>query len=162
MLAQRVCRRDPLPRRLDRICGRGPQLARGQESAPLARRSADSGKESVRPKGGGVLSVAWVVMWRKSLGALCGVKGFCRASTAQDEVLEVLEMLLHDLFGKRSRPIRRPGCDRSRIWTNRRPLWQKPVGCYWTPSCRTNICARKYSRKFHEPHRKMLLSESLP
>jgi len=34
MLAQRVCRRDPLPRRLDGICGRGPQLAWGQESAP--------------------------------------------------------------------------------------------------------------------------------
>src|SRR5258708_10314597 len=34
MLAQRVCRRDPLPRRLDRICGRGPRLAMGQESAP--------------------------------------------------------------------------------------------------------------------------------
>jgi hypothetical protein len=39
MLAQRVCRRDPLPRRLNRICGRGPQLAWGQESAPLERRS---------------------------------------------------------------------------------------------------------------------------
>jgi hypothetical protein len=34
MLAQRVCRRDPLPRRLDRICGRGPKLALGQESTP--------------------------------------------------------------------------------------------------------------------------------
>jgi hypothetical protein len=34
MLAQWVCRRDPLPRRLDGICGRGPQLAWGQESAP--------------------------------------------------------------------------------------------------------------------------------
>lgn len=54
-LAQRVCRRDPLPRRLDRICGRGPQLAWGQESAPLERRAADSGKESVRPKGRGCL-----------------------------------------------------------------------------------------------------------
>jgi hypothetical protein len=41
MLARRVCRRDPLPRRLDRICGRGPQLAWGQESAP--RREARSG-----------------------------------------------------------------------------------------------------------------------
>src|ERR1700733_8489932 len=30
MLARRVCRRDPLPRRLNRICGRGPQLAWGQ------------------------------------------------------------------------------------------------------------------------------------
>src|SRR6202021_2442077 len=56
MLAQRVCRRDPLPRRLDGICGRGPQLAWGQEAAPRERRAADSGKESVRPKGGGVLS----------------------------------------------------------------------------------------------------------
>jgi len=55
MLAQRVCRRDPLPRRLDGICGRGPQLAWGQESAPLERRVADSGKESVHPKGGGCL-----------------------------------------------------------------------------------------------------------
>jgi hypothetical protein len=34
MLAQRVCRRDPLPRGLDRVCGRGPTLALGQESAP--------------------------------------------------------------------------------------------------------------------------------
>ena len=34
MLARRVCRRDPLPRRLDEICGRGPQLAWGKESAP--------------------------------------------------------------------------------------------------------------------------------
>ena len=34
MLARRVCRRDPLPRRLDRIWGRGPKLALGQESAP--------------------------------------------------------------------------------------------------------------------------------
>jgi hypothetical protein len=53
MLARRVCRRDPLPRRLDGICGKGPQLAWGKESAPLERRAADSGKESVRPKGGG-------------------------------------------------------------------------------------------------------------
>ena len=53
MLTQRVCRRDPLPRRLDRICGRGPRLAMGQESTPLERRVADFGKESVRPKGGG-------------------------------------------------------------------------------------------------------------
>jgi len=58
MLAQRVCRRDSLPRRLDRICGRGSQLAWGQGSAPLERRVADSGKESVRLKGGGVLSAA--------------------------------------------------------------------------------------------------------
>src|SRR5580658_11240787 len=41
MLARRVCRRDPLPRRLDRICGKGPQLAWGKESAPLERRVAD-------------------------------------------------------------------------------------------------------------------------
>src|SRR5258708_40370047 len=34
MPARRVCRRDPLPRRLDEICGRGPQLAWGKESAP--------------------------------------------------------------------------------------------------------------------------------
>src|SRR5271170_3736142 len=34
MLAQRVCRRDPLPRRVERICGRGPRLAMGEESAP--------------------------------------------------------------------------------------------------------------------------------
>jgi hypothetical protein len=58
MLAQRVCRRDPLPRRLDRICGRGPELVMGQESAPLERREADCGKESVRPKGEGALSAA--------------------------------------------------------------------------------------------------------
>src|SRR5580693_1648353 len=32
MLARRVCRRDPLPRRLDRICGRGPRLAMGQSA----------------------------------------------------------------------------------------------------------------------------------
>jgi hypothetical protein len=58
MLARRMCRRDPLPRRLDRICGRGPQLAWGRESAPVERREADFGKESVRPKGGGALSAA--------------------------------------------------------------------------------------------------------
>src|SRR3984957_457101 len=58
MLARRVCRRDPLPRRLDRICGKGPQLAWGRGSAPLERRIADFGKESVRPKGGGALSAA--------------------------------------------------------------------------------------------------------
>ena len=58
MLAQRVCvLLDPLPRRLDRTCGRGPQLAWGQESAPLES-AADSRKESMRPKGGGVLSAA--------------------------------------------------------------------------------------------------------
>jgi hypothetical protein len=39
MLARRVCCRDPLPRRLDRICGRGPTLALGQESAPAEARS---------------------------------------------------------------------------------------------------------------------------
>src|ERR1035437_3236086 len=39
MLAQRVCRRDQLPRRLDRIYGRGPQLAWGKESAPCRGRS---------------------------------------------------------------------------------------------------------------------------
>jgi hypothetical protein len=33
-IARRVCRRDPLPRRLNRIWGRGPKLAFGQESAP--------------------------------------------------------------------------------------------------------------------------------
>jgi hypothetical protein len=53
VLARRVCRRDPFPRRLDRIPGRGPQLVWGQESAPLERRAAASGNESVRPKGGG-------------------------------------------------------------------------------------------------------------
>jgi hypothetical protein len=57
-IARRVCRRDPLPRRLDGICGMGPQLAWGKESAPLERRVADFGKESVRPKGGGALSAA--------------------------------------------------------------------------------------------------------
>src|SRR5260370_40896558 len=40
MPARRVCRRDPLPRRLDEICRRGPQLAWGKESAPS---KADSG-----------------------------------------------------------------------------------------------------------------------
>jgi hypothetical protein len=40
MLARRVCRRDPLPRRLNGICGRGPQLVwgrspRGQGPAQL-------------------------------------------------------------------------------------------------------------------------------
>jgi hypothetical protein len=39
MLAQPVCRRDPLSRRLDRICGKGPQLAWGKESAPAEARS---------------------------------------------------------------------------------------------------------------------------
>src|ERR1700761_5756999 len=58
MLAQRVCRRDPLPRRLDRICGRGPGLAMGIGVRTSKRRAAESWKESVRPKGGGVLSAA--------------------------------------------------------------------------------------------------------
>ncbi len=57
MLAQGVCRRDPLPRRLEEICGRGPELVLGEESAP-EQREANLWKESVRPKGGGVLSVA--------------------------------------------------------------------------------------------------------
>src|SRR5271170_947008 len=34
MLARRVCRRQLLPRRVDGICGRGPKLALGEESAP--------------------------------------------------------------------------------------------------------------------------------
>src|SRR5271170_4752231 len=55
MLAQRVCRRDPLPRRLDRICGRGPRLAMGIGVRTSQRRVADCRKESVRPKGGGCL-----------------------------------------------------------------------------------------------------------
>jgi hypothetical protein len=58
MLTQRVCRRDPLPRRLDGICGRGPGLAMGTGVRTSSRRVADSGKESVRPKGGGALSAA--------------------------------------------------------------------------------------------------------
>jgi hypothetical protein len=58
MLAQRVCRRDPLPRRLDRICGRGPQLAWGQESAPLARRAADVSRELDLIAGSGEALVA--------------------------------------------------------------------------------------------------------
>src|ERR1700678_1098240 len=53
MLARRVCRRDPLPRRLDGICGKGPQLAWGKESAPFERRVADFGKESVTSEGRG-------------------------------------------------------------------------------------------------------------
>jgi hypothetical protein len=55
VLARRVCRRYPLPRRLDRICGRGPGLAVGTGVRTSQRRAADSGKESVRPKGGGCL-----------------------------------------------------------------------------------------------------------
>lgn len=50
--------RDPLPRRLDGICGRGPKLVLGKESTPRRGAIADFGKESVRPKGGGVLSAA--------------------------------------------------------------------------------------------------------
>ncbi len=57
MLARRVCRRDPLPRRVEEICGKGPELASGEESTP-ERREANVWKESVRPKGGGVLSAA--------------------------------------------------------------------------------------------------------
>jgi hypothetical protein len=34
MLARRVCRRGPLPRRVEEICGRGPELASGEESTP--------------------------------------------------------------------------------------------------------------------------------
>jgi len=32
MLARRVCRRGPLPRRVEEICGRGHELALGEES----------------------------------------------------------------------------------------------------------------------------------
>ena len=62
---------------------------------------------------------------------------------------------------KRSRLIRRHGCGRSRIWTNRLPPWQRPVISYWIPMCRMKACVRKCSRKFHEQHWKTLLSESL-
>jgi hypothetical protein len=57
MLARRVCRRDPLPRRLETIRGRGPELVSGEESTPR-RRGANLWQESVRPKGGGVVSAA--------------------------------------------------------------------------------------------------------
>ena len=57
MLARRVCRSDLLPRRVEEICGEGPELASGEESTP-ERRAANVWKESVRPKGGGVLSAA--------------------------------------------------------------------------------------------------------
>jgi hypothetical protein len=57
MLAQRVPSR-PTPSATGQNLRKGTQLALGQESAPLERRAADSGKESVRPKGGGVLSAA--------------------------------------------------------------------------------------------------------
>jgi len=33
-LARRVCRANPLSRRVDGVCGRGPRLAMGEESAP--------------------------------------------------------------------------------------------------------------------------------
>jgi Domain of unknown function (DUF4158) len=62
----------------------------------------------------------------------------------------------------RSRLIRRHGCGHSRIWTNRLLLWRRPAFWYWIPMCRMKICARKYSRKFHEQHCKTLLNESLP
>jgi hypothetical protein len=52
MLARRVCRRDPLLRRVEEICGEGPELASGEESTP-ERREASLWNESVRPKGGG-------------------------------------------------------------------------------------------------------------
>jgi hypothetical protein len=55
MLARRVCRRDPLPRRLETIRGRGPELASGEESTP-GRRGANLWQESVRPKGGVLLA----------------------------------------------------------------------------------------------------------
>jgi hypothetical protein len=58
MLAQRVCRRDPLPRRLDGNLRKGTQTCFGAGVRTLQRRVADSGKESVRPKGGGALSAA--------------------------------------------------------------------------------------------------------
>jgi hypothetical protein len=58
MLAQRVCRRDPLPRRLDGNLRKGTQTCFGAGVRTLQRRLADSGKESVRPKGGGALSAA--------------------------------------------------------------------------------------------------------
>jgi hypothetical protein len=49
---------DPLPRRPERICGRGPRLAMGTGVRTSDRRVAESWKESVRPKGGGALSAA--------------------------------------------------------------------------------------------------------
>jgi hypothetical protein len=52
MFAQRVCRRDPIPRRRMESAEGDHSLPGGQESAPRERREADSGKESVRPKGG--------------------------------------------------------------------------------------------------------------
>src|SRR5580658_7259179 len=55
MLARRVCRRDPLPRRLETIHGRGPELVSGEESTP-GRRGANLWQESVRPKGGVLLA----------------------------------------------------------------------------------------------------------
>jgi hypothetical protein len=58
MLAQWVCRRDPLLRRLDRICGKGPPACLGQGVRTSQRRVADFGKQSVRPKGEGALSAA--------------------------------------------------------------------------------------------------------
>jgi hypothetical protein len=57
MLARRACRRDPLLRRLGTIRGKGPELVSGEESTP-ERRRANLWQESVRPKGGGVVSAA--------------------------------------------------------------------------------------------------------
>jgi hypothetical protein len=54
MLAQRVCRRYPLPRRLDGICGKGPSLP-GARSPHLQRRAADFGRGERASEGRGCL-----------------------------------------------------------------------------------------------------------
>jgi len=85
----------------------------------------------------------------------------CLEATAQDEVLEVLEMLLDDLFGKAIT------ADKKARLRTLKDLDQSAAAlaeaCYLLldPMCRMKACARKCSRKFHEQHWKTLLSESL-
>jgi hypothetical protein len=46
MLAQRVCRRGPLPRHVKEICGRGRELASGEESTPERLESLEGDRAS--------------------------------------------------------------------------------------------------------------------
>ena len=46
MLARRVCRRGPLPRRVEEICGRGHELASGEESTSERQESLEGERAS--------------------------------------------------------------------------------------------------------------------
>jgi hypothetical protein len=69
----------------------------------------------------------------------------CLEATAQDEVLEVLEMLLDDLFGKAITADQKARLRTLKDLDQSAPPWQRPVICYWIPMCRMKTCARKCS-----------------